>query len=46
MKVKTEFSTSPCIQEQSFGFDASEIWVDDGCRAEFLLEICEGWLNQ
>jgi hypothetical protein len=28
-------SGSPCIQDQTWGWDASGVWVDRGCRADF-----------
>jgi hypothetical protein len=30
-------SGAPCIQGQSWGWDRSGIWVDRGCRADFLV---------
>jgi Protein of unknown function (DUF3011) len=30
-------SGSPCIQDQTWGYDNQGIWVDRGCRADFLL---------
>jgi hypothetical protein len=30
-------SGSPCIQGQTWGYDRSGIWVDRGCRADFVL---------
>ena len=29
-------SGSPCIQGQTWGFDNRGIWVDRGCRADFV----------
>ena len=30
-------SGSPCVQDQTWGYDNRGIWVDRGCRADFLL---------
>ncbi|HEX3438317.1 MAG TPA: DUF3011 domain-containing protein, partial [Pseudacidobacterium sp.] len=35
--LNRQFSGSPCIRGQSWGSDDRGIWVDRGCRAEFLL---------
>jgi hypothetical protein len=32
-----QLSNSRCIQGRSWGFDSKGIWVDNGCRAEFLI---------
>ena len=31
-------SDSPCRQGYSWGFDRGGIWVDRGCRADFVVE--------
>ena len=30
-------ATTPCVPGQSWGYDATGVWVDKGCRAEFAL---------
>src|ERR1700761_2100121 len=30
-------SGSPCVQNQTWGYSRSGIWVDRGCRADFYL---------
>src|SRR5579883_484978 len=30
-------SGSPCIQGQTWGYDSRGIWVDRGCRADFVV---------
>jgi hypothetical protein len=35
--VVRQFSRSSCIQGRSWGYDADGIWVDEGCRAEFVV---------
>jgi len=35
VEMLRQVSGSPCIQGQTWGFDARGVWVDRGCRAEF-----------
>jgi hypothetical protein len=35
--LSRQLSGSPCIQGQTWGWDRNGIWVDRGCRAEFLV---------
>jgi len=35
VELLRQVSGSPCIQGQTWGFDARGVWVDRGCRAEF-----------
>ena len=37
VRLLKQRSESPCQQGQSWGFDRHRIWVDHGCRADFLL---------
>jgi hypothetical protein len=37
VRLVNQRSGSPCIQGQSWGFNSRGIWVDRGCRADFLL---------
>ncbi|QKD99134.1 DUF3011 domain-containing protein [Xylella taiwanensis] len=32
-----QISVTPCEQDRNWGWDADHIWVDGGCRAEFLV---------
>jgi hypothetical protein len=36
VKLTNQRSGSPCIQGQTWGYDGRSIWVDRGCRADFL----------
>jgi hypothetical protein len=36
VQLTNQRSGSPCIQGQTWGFDNRGIWVDRGCRADFL----------
>jgi len=36
VELKRQLSRAPCAG--AWGYDAGQIWVDKGCRAEFLLE--------
>jgi Protein of unknown function (DUF3011) len=35
--VGRQISGAPCVQGQTWGWDNRSIWVDRGCRAEFLV---------
>lgn len=37
VQMTKQRSGSPCIQGQTWGYDQRGIWVDRGCRADFLL---------
>ena len=37
VRLLRQLSGSPCTQGSTWGYDASGIWVDRGCRAEFEL---------
>ncbi len=37
-----QHSGSPCVQGRSWGYDRRGIWVDRGCRADFVLEANNG----
>lgn len=37
VRMVRQISGSACIQGQTWGFDRNAIWVDRGCRAEFVL---------
>lgn len=36
VRLVKQRSGSPCIQGQSWGFNKNAIWVDRGCRADFV----------
>jgi hypothetical protein len=36
VRLTRQISGSACIQGQTWGYDNSNIWVDRGCRAEFI----------
>jgi hypothetical protein len=36
VQLTNQRSGSPCIQGQTWGFDNRSIWVDRGCRADFI----------
>jgi DUF3011 family protein len=36
VQLTNQRSGSPCVQGQTWGFDQRRIWVDRGCRADFL----------
>jgi hypothetical protein len=36
VQLTTQRSGSPCTQGQTWGYDNQRIWVDRGCRADFL----------
>lgn len=37
--LSRQLSMSPCVEESTWGYDRekNQIWVDDGCRGEFIL---------
>src|SRR5215831_17708332 len=37
VRLTRQISGSPCTQGQTWGFDDRGIWVDRGCRAEFIV---------
>ncbi len=37
VRLQRQLSKSPCIPNQTWGFDRGGIWVNKGCRAEFAL---------
>ncbi|MDD0942304.1 DUF3011 domain-containing protein [Xylella fastidiosa] len=37
VSVFLQLSTTPCEKDRNWGWDADRIWVDGGCRAEFLV---------
>lgn len=39
VRLARQISGSPCVQDQTWGYDDRGIWVDRGCRAEFALRI-------
>ena len=37
VRLSRQISGSACIQTRSWGYDSRGIWVDRGCRAEFVI---------
>jgi len=37
VRMVNQRSGSPCVQGQTWGFDNGGIWVDRGCRADFVV---------
>ncbi|XWK67344.1 DUF3011 domain-containing protein [Tunturiibacter gelidiferens] len=37
VRMARQISGSPCIQDDTWGVDRRGLWVDRGCRAEFIL---------
>ncbi len=35
--LQTQYSRSGCYQNETWGFDATGVWVSNGCRASFLV---------
>jgi len=35
VRLVRRLSNSPCVRGRSYNYNSREIWVDDGCRAEF-----------
>jgi|GEM_PF-1546515 len=41
--LSRQLSQASCVQGRSWGYDGRGIWVDAGCRAEFLVGSGGGW---
>ena len=42
MTVRKRDSRTPCLEGETFGFNETTIWVDNGCRARFdIVVACE-----
>lgn len=37
VRMVRQISGSPCVQGRTWGFNRNAVWVDRGCRAEFIL---------
>jgi hypothetical protein len=37
VKLARTLSSQPCIQNRSWGWERRQVWVDNGCRADFDL---------
>lgn len=35
VRLTKKLSDAPCVQGRTWGYSRTEVWVDDGCRAEF-----------
>jgi hypothetical protein len=42
VRMTRQLSGSPCIEGSTWGFDGRGIWVDRGCRAQFLVQTGGG----
>ncbi len=43
VRLERQLSDTQCVKWQSWGYDASGIWVDQGCRAEFSVGRRRGY---
>ena len=43
VRLSRQISGTPCIQNQTWGWDNNNIWVDGGCRAEFIVGGGGNW---
>jgi len=37
VRLVRQFSGAPCVEGRTWGYDRDEVWVEDGCRAEFAV---------
>lgn len=37
VEVRRQLSQAPCVFGRSWGIDRRDVWVDNGCRAEFVV---------
>lgn len=35
--LRRQLSSTPCVSQRTWGYDANGIWVDNGCRGEFAV---------
>jgi hypothetical protein len=42
VRLSRQISGSPCIQDSTWGVDGRGLWVDRGCRAEFVFASGDG----
>lgn len=42
VRLSRTLSSTPCRQGRTWDYDKRRIWVDDGCRAEFVVETRHG----
>src|SRR5258708_9655343 len=45
VRLNRQISGSPCVENQTWGVDNRGLWVDRGCRAEFLVNGGGGQSN-
>ncbi|RSL14909.1 DUF3011 family protein [Edaphobacter aggregans] len=45
VRLNRQISGSACVQNQTWGFNNNSIWVDRGCRAEFIVGSGSGGGN-
>lgn len=41
VRLERQFSDTRCVKGRNWDYNAREIWVDDGCAAEFRVELRE-----
>jgi hypothetical protein len=46
VRISRQLSGTPCVQGQSWGWDNNSVWVDRGCRAEFIVGSGSTWGQQ
>ena len=37
--LKEQLLSSTCSEDESFGISGSDVWVDNGCRASFNVQL-------
>ena len=42
VRLIRRLSDKPCVQGRSWGYTRNQVWVDDGCRAEFEVRSRDG----
>ena len=42
VRMHKQLSRSQCVEGRTWGFDGNGIWVEDGCRAEFEVDVPRG----
>lgn len=38
VRLRKQISGSPCVEGQTWGWSRDGVWVNDGCRAEFIVD--------
>ena len=42
-RLISQSSSAPCVQGRTWGYDSRAIWVSDGCRATFEVDVFDRW---